>query len=190
MKESVSLAARLNQRANGSWHLWFPGRHDFGHPLAALLVFADGSRRQWVRSMAWKQRKPLNSRLFDHRFSKNCFEPVDIRFLVMMLSRGDCQATRRIFEVWCSTASRGLSMNLKPWAATIQQIVDELNSDSKGRMTVKVLMAWRRKLGKEPTSLPPYQIDEIIREVRNRITGVSRLRSARGTKKAACRWAA
>ena len=74
-------------------------------------------------------------------------------------------------------------MNLKPWAATIQQIVDELNSDPKERIKQKVLMAWRRKLGKEPTSLQPFQIDELIREVRNRITGVSRLRSARENEK-------
>ena len=35
--------------------------------------------------------------------------------------------------VRCSTASPGLAMNLKPWAATIQQIVDDSNSDPKGR---------------------------------------------------------
>ena len=35
-------------------------------------------------------------------------------------------------------------------------------------------MAWRRKLEKEPTSLPPFQIDEIMREVWSRITRISR----------------
>ncbi len=65
-------------------------------------------------------------------------------------------------------------MNLKPWAATIQQIVDDLNSDPKERIKQKVLMEWRRKLEKEPTSLQPFQIDELIREVRNRITEAGR----------------
>ena len=76
--------------------------------------------------------------------------------------------------VRCSTASRELAMNLKPWAATIQQIVDDLNSDPKERIKQKVLMEWRRKLEKEPTSLQPFQIDELIREVRNRITEAGR----------------
>ena len=65
-------------------------------------------------------------------------------------------------------------MNLKAWEATIQQIADELNLTPKGVGEHRILTAWRTKLGKEPTSLPPFRIDEIIREVRTRLPGVSR----------------
>ena len=59
-------------------------------------------------------------------------------------------------------------MRLHKWEVTIQQIVDECNHDEKG--SDKVLMAWRAKLEKEPTLLPPFQIDEIVREVRQRLS--------------------
>ena len=62
-------------------------------------------------------------------------------------------------------------MNLKPWEATIQQITDESGLVPKGQQ--RVLTGWRTKLEKEPTSLEPFQIDEIVREVRKRLTTVS-----------------
>ena len=62
-------------------------------------------------------------------------------------------------------------MRLEEWEVTIQQIVDECNHDQKG--TDKVLIAWRAKLAKEPTLLKPFQIDEIVREVRQRLGNVS-----------------
>ena len=37
-----------------------------------------------------------------------------------------------------------------------------------------ILMDWRAKLEKEPTLLEPFQIDEIIREVRQRLSNLSR----------------
>jgi hypothetical protein len=36
------------------------------------------------------------------------------------------------------------------------------------------LTSWRAKLEKEPTLLTPYQIDEIVREVRTRLIARSR----------------
>jgi hypothetical protein len=36
------------------------------------------------------------------------------------------------------------------------------------------LMAWRVKLAKEPHLLPPFQIDEIVREARQRLIQVNR----------------
>ncbi len=60
-------------------------------------------------------------------------------------------------------------MNLKPWESTIQQIVDAFSLAPKDSDQQKILIAWRAKLEKEPTSLPPFQIDEIVREVRKRI---------------------
>ena len=59
------------------------------------------------------------------------------------------------------------SMNLKPWEPTLQQIADELRRAHKGRD--RILKAWRAKLESEPFSLRPYQIDEIVRELRNRL---------------------
>jgi hypothetical protein len=58
-------------------------------------------------------------------------------------------------------------MRLQDWEATIQEIVDECNHEIKG--AGKVLIAWRVKLGQEPTLLQPFQIDQIVREVRQRL---------------------
>ena len=60
-------------------------------------------------------------------------------------------------------------MRLEKWEGTIQEIVAECNHEQKG--ADKVLVAWRAKLEKEPTLLQPFQIDEIIREVRQRLSG-------------------
>lgn len=65
-------------------------------------------------------------------------------------------------------------MNLKTWDATIQQIAEESNHEPKEAGKDKVLTAWRSKLEKEPLSLPPFQIDNIMREARKRFTNVSR----------------
>ena len=62
-------------------------------------------------------------------------------------------------------------MHLEEWEATIQQIVDECNHDEKG--LDGIFVAWRAKLEKEPTSLRPFQIDEIVREARQRLSNVS-----------------
>ena len=62
-------------------------------------------------------------------------------------------------------------MRLEKWEVTIQQIVGECNHDEKG--ADRVLVAWRAKLEKEPTLLKPFQIDEIVREVRQRLSNVS-----------------
>jgi hypothetical protein len=64
-----------------------------------------------------------------------------------------------------------MPMNLQSWDATINQIAAE--SIQEGG-TDKVLIAWRRKLEKEPTTMPPYQIDQIVREVRKRVSAISR----------------
>lgn len=59
-------------------------------------------------------------------------------------------------------------MNLHEWEETINQIVDEINKEPPSSRIHKVLIAWRFMLEKEPFSLQPFQIDEIVREVRNR----------------------
>jgi hypothetical protein len=64
-------------------------------------------------------------------------------------------------------------MNLKDWETTIQQIADESNRELKEAGKQKTLTAWRARLEKEPTSLPPFQIDELVREVRKRLTVTS-----------------
>jgi hypothetical protein len=63
-------------------------------------------------------------------------------------------------------------MRLQDWEVTIQTIADECNRDRNG--ADKVLAAWRVKLEKEPDLLQPFQIDEIVREVRQRLIQVSR----------------
>ena len=62
-------------------------------------------------------------------------------------------------------------MRLEEWEVTIQKIIDECNHEQKG--ADKVLMEWRVKLEKEPTLLQPFQIDEIVREVRRRLSNAS-----------------
>ncbi len=63
-------------------------------------------------------------------------------------------------------------MRLKEWEVTIQKIIDECNHEQKG--ADKVLLEWRAKLEKEPNLLRPFQIDEIVREVRRRLSNASR----------------
>jgi hypothetical protein len=62
-----------------------------------------------------------------------------------------------------------MPMKLQSWEATINEIAAEtVQEGGKDR----VLIAWRSKLEKEPTSLKPFQIDQIMREVRKRMTSV------------------
>jgi hypothetical protein len=63
-------------------------------------------------------------------------------------------------------------MRLQEWEVTIQKIIDECNHEQTRVDTV--LTAWRAKLEKEPTVLQPFQIDEIVREVRQRLSDLSR----------------
>ncbi len=63
-------------------------------------------------------------------------------------------------------------MRLQEWEVTIQKIIDECNHEQTRVNTV--LMTWRAKLEKEPTLLQPFQIDEIVREVRKRLSTDSR----------------
>jgi hypothetical protein len=65
-------------------------------------------------------------------------------------------------------------MRLQEWEATIQEIVDECNHEQKEGGEGRILTTWRAKLEKEPTLLQPFQIDEIIREVRQRLDKLSR----------------
>jgi hypothetical protein len=58
-------------------------------------------------------------------------------------------------------------MHLELWEVAIQQIVDECNHKKKA--TDRALMKWRATLEKEPSLLQPFQIDEIVREVRRRL---------------------
>jgi hypothetical protein len=65
------------------------------------------------------------------------------------------------------------SMKLRDWEQTIVQIVDQSNHEPKESGKSRVLMDWRAKLAREPHALQPFQIDEIVREVRKRLTNVS-----------------
>ena len=62
-------------------------------------------------------------------------------------------------------------MNLKKWEAMINQIAaDSIQVGSRD----KVLDRMAGKLENEPPTLPPCQIDEIVREVRKRVSAVTR----------------
>lgn len=64
-------------------------------------------------------------------------------------------------------------MNLKDWEARIQKIADEANHEPNERFRDRILIACRAKLTKEQPSLPRFQIDRIMREVRKRLTVVA-----------------
>ena len=62
-------------------------------------------------------------------------------------------------------------MRLEEWEVTMQTMVDECNQEQM-RMN-NVLMEWRVKLEKEPTLLKPFEIDQIVRAVRQRLSNAS-----------------
>ena len=65
------------------------------------------------------------------------------------------------------------AMKLHDWEQTIQQIIEESNHEPKESGKSRVLMDWRTKLAREPHLLQPFQIDEIVREIRKRLTVIS-----------------
>ncbi len=58
-------------------------------------------------------------------------------------------------------------MRFEEMEVIIQKIVDECEHE-RGRPN-SVLTEWRAKLEKEPTLLQPFQIDKIMRAVRDRL---------------------
>ena len=62
-------------------------------------------------------------------------------------------------------------MRLEEWEVTIQKMIDECNQEQ--TRPDRVLMEWRAKLEKEPTLLKPFEIDQIVREVRSKLGNVS-----------------
>ena len=62
-------------------------------------------------------------------------------------------------------------MRLEEWESTILKITDDCNHEQ--QRPDGILMEWRAKLEKEPTLLRPFQIDEIMREVRQRLSNAS-----------------
>ena len=62
------------------------------------------------------------------------------------------------------------SMNFQKWEVTIQQMIEESNRETKEPGKNRVLTEWRATLTKTPHLLQPFQIDEIVREVRRRLT--------------------
>ena len=68
------------------------------------------------------------------------------------------------------TASvKGRPMDLKPWEGIIQQIVDDWNQQSKEPARKRVLRDRRATLEIEPHGLSHHQIDQIMREVWERL---------------------
>jgi hypothetical protein len=65
-------------------------------------------------------------------------------------------------------------MNLMNWEATIEQIADESNREPKESARQRLLTAWRAKLEQAPALLKPFQIDDVVREVRTRLIAVNR----------------
>jgi hypothetical protein len=64
-------------------------------------------------------------------------------------------------------------MKIRDWEATIQKMLEESNREPRESGKHRVLTQWRAKLAQEPYLLPLYQIDEIVREYRNRLTCIT-----------------
>jgi hypothetical protein len=62
-------------------------------------------------------------------------------------------------------------MRLEEWEVTILKMIDECDRE-KSRPD-RVLMKWRSTLEKEPTLLKPFEIDELVRVVRGRLSTVT-----------------
>ncbi|MHB8968894.1 MAG: hypothetical protein ACYC3X_02240 [Pirellulaceae bacterium] len=60
-------------------------------------------------------------------------------------------------------------MKLRDWEVTIQEMLEDSNHEQKESGKYRALTHWRAKLAQEPHLLQPYQIDEIVREVRKRL---------------------
>lgn len=63
-------------------------------------------------------------------------------------------------------------MDFKKWEVTIQKMIDESNREPKEPGKNRILIEGRAMLTKAPHLLQPFQIDEIVREVRRRLTTV------------------
>ena len=63
-------------------------------------------------------------------------------------------------------------MNFKKWEGIIEEMTAAFNLESMESGRNRVLTDWRKSLAKEPHLLQPFQIDEIVREVRRRLTPV------------------
>jgi hypothetical protein len=59
-------------------------------------------------------------------------------------------------------------MRLEEWEATIQKMIDECNQEQTSLN--RALMEWRVTLEKEPTLLKPFEIDQLVRTVRGRLS--------------------
>ena len=55
-------------------------------------------------------------------------------------------------------------------SVAIQQMIEASNRELKEPGKNRVLTEWRATLTKTPHNLQPFQIDEIVREVRRRLT--------------------
>jgi hypothetical protein len=65
------------------------------------------------------------------------------------------------------------AMKLSDWQPTIQQMIAECNHQPNESGRSRVFMAWRAKLAQEPHVLQAFQIDRIVRAVRDRLTSDS-----------------
>jgi hypothetical protein len=75
--------------------------------------------------------------------------------------------TKKALGMRRAEIKKGKPMRVQAWEGIVREITDDCNHQQKAED--KVLVGWRAKLEKEPTLLQPYQIDEIVREVRRRL---------------------
>ena len=64
------------------------------------------------------------------------------------------------------------SMNLRKMELSIHEMTEAFNLEPRESGKNLLLKEWRTSLAKEPHLLEPFQIDQIMREIRKRITPV------------------
>ena len=69
-------------------------------------------------------------------------------------------------------APKEQSMNFQKLEVNIQNMTEAFNLEPKESGKNLLLTEWRKSLAKEPHLLQQFQIDELVREVRKRITPV------------------
>ena len=84
----------------------------------------------------------------------------------------DCRCGGRTWRrlAFDTESTKEQIMNFQKWEVTIQTMTEAFKLETKEAGKSLVLTEWRKSLAKEPHLLKPFQIDEIVREVRKRST--------------------
>jgi len=70
---------------------------------------------------------------------------------------------------WHRSRGETFNMNIENWEATIQKLVEACNLERGVWGKDRILIAWWKSLVRGSERLEPFEMDEIVREVRRRL---------------------